>query len=110
MIPPHINLLDVLLVKEDFTAKRIVETFYQGDDRRLAAARSSDERHSLAVLNINIDAFEYRHIRLCGIVELDVLDFDGALLDITERFRYFLMVVIAVLLLLFGDKASNFVE
>ena len=110
VIPPHIDLLNVLPVKEDLTAKRIVETFYQGDDRRLAAARSADESHSLAVLNINIDAFEHRHIRLRGIVELDVLDLNGALLDITERFRYFLMVVIAELLLLFGHKACNLIE
>ena len=38
VIPPHIDFLDVLFVKKDFTANWIVETFYQGDDRRLAAA------------------------------------------------------------------------
>ena len=57
----------------------------------------------MAVLNIDIDTFEYRHVRLCRVIEFDVLDIDGALLNIAERCRYFLTVVIAELLLFFSD-------
>ena len=38
MVPSHVNLLNVFLVKENFTADGIVETFNKSDDRRLAAA------------------------------------------------------------------------
>ena len=64
----------------------------------------------MAVLHINVDAFEHRHVGLCGIVEFDVLDIDSALLDIAEGLRYFFTVVIAMLLLFFFDQASNLIE
>ena len=72
MVPLGVNLLNVLLVKENLAVDGVVEALDKGDDGGLAAARVADKCHGLAVLHINVDALEDGDIRLGGVVELDV--------------------------------------
>ena len=110
MVPSHVNLLNVFLVKENFTADGIVETFNKSDDRRLAAAWGADKGHGLAVLYVDIDTIEYFHIRFSRVVEFNVLDIDSALFNATERLRHLFLIVVAYLFLFFCYETSDFVE
>ena len=110
MVPLSVNLLDVVIVEEHFTTAWVVETLNQGNDGGFAAAGVTDQGHGLAVLHIDVDAFEHGHVRLGRVAELNVLKSNRAFIRCELGLSDFLLIIVALLVLRLRDQACNLVK
>ena len=110
MVPPSVNLLNVLFVEKHLSSFRVVEPLNKRYDRGLATTRVAYQSHSLTVLDFNVDALEDSNVWLCRVVECDVLQFDHTLISIDHLFSHLLLVVVARLFLWLHHEARNLVK
>ena len=91
MVPCVVEVLDVLTIEEQSALNWIVESLNQLHNGRLAAARLTNKGHDLVLLDVDVDAFQHRHVLLGWIFELHVLKLDGAVSsDLRGRVRSFI--------------------
>ena len=80
MIPFVVQVFDILTTEKYLAVGRIVETFKQRDNRRLATARVAYNCYDLILTNINRDSFQNLYIFGCFIAILDLVQLDLRLL------------------------------
>ena len=81
VVPFRVKFLDVSAVKEDFALLGVVESLYQGDDRRLTTSTCTAESNNAIPLVINLQRYTLKdlNIVLCRVSELCVPDFEAAI-------------------------------
>lgn len=70
----------------------------------------ADKGDCLAVFDVDVDALEDGNVWLGRVVELDVFEFDAALVSIDHLLGDLLRIIVASLLLWLNHKAGDLVE
>ena len=73
-----VEVFDVRIVQIDGSTRRVVEPLDEGDDRALAAARSTNKRSCFSCSEEKAYPFDDLYIWAGRVVEFDVLEFNLA--------------------------------
>lgn len=77
----HRNVSNIFSVERNLSARHIIETWDQVDQRRFTAAGASDDRRRLARLGNKVDVMQ--HILLgARITEVDVIEADNSVMNL----------------------------
>ena len=76
MVPPVIQVLQILAAEEHLAVSRVVEPLNQGDDRGLSTARVAYKCDDLVLMDIYFNTLKNWYIFLRWIGKFDIVHFD----------------------------------